>query len=647
MSQIFKRVDLSAYAPEEYKEKPVKGIVFSGDRNDYPDKLLDLYLKSAKHNALINGKINFIIGNGFSIKNKNLNPEQQNIVKAFLASPNPYEDANDLLNKVAADFELFNGFYLEVIWGLNQQPVSVSHVGYNKVRTDEELNYFYVLENWGTSAKIDKAEKIPAFDPENKVGKQMIFYKKYTAGGKVYAIPDYIGALKYIEIDKEISNFHLNNLNNNFWGGFMISFNDGKPSEDAARTIERKINDKWGGTNNAGRMFITFHDSKENAPTIDAIPTSDLPDQFNLLNDQVQNELFVAHRITSPLIFGIREAGSLGNRNELIDAYELFKNIYASDRQNIICSVFNYILSFKGVDDALEIKQLEPITAQLSEQTLLAVSTKDEMRAIAGLAPLPDTTQGSQQQLINAINQLSPLVANKVLESMSADEIRAIVGLMPITPAAPAPAPAASFNAHDFDFNIFSQYGEDADNYEVLKAEIFDFQNFEEVVKSEAQLFASQYDDLDKSILKILKDDPNIPAGDIADKVDATEELVSERLNYLTEKGLIKVDRGIRKIGDNVDDYIKSTEGFLEVKYQYEKNPKFSGPAKLPTTRDFCAYMLDNPKLFSREEIDTISNITGRNVWELRGGFYTDAKTGLTYPFCRHIWMQKLVKRKS
>jgi hypothetical protein len=56
--------------------------------------------------------------------------------------------------------------------------------------------------------------------------------------------------------------------------------------------------------------------------------------------------------------------------------------------------------------------------------------------------------------------------------------------------------------------------------------------------------------------------------------------------------------------------------------------------------------MLDNPRLFSRDEIDAISNITGRNVWELRGGFYTDKKTNITYPFCRHIWMQKLVKRK-
>ena len=644
MSQIFKRVDLSAVAPEEYKEKPVKGIVTAGERNDYPDKLLELYYKSAKHNALVNGKVNFVVGGGLQAENKNLNPEQLNIVNQFISSPNPYEDGNDLLNKVAADFELFNGFYLEVIWGYNQKPVSVAHVPYQEIRTNEDQSLYYRLENWNSSFKLDKAEVIPAFDPENKNGKQIIFYKKYTAGGKVYAIPDYIGALKYIEIDKEISNFHLQNLNNNFWGGFMISFNDGKPSEDAARSIERKINDKWGGTNNAGRMFITFHDSKENAPTIDAIPTSDLPEQFNMLNEQVSTELFVAHRITSPLIFGIREAGSLGNRNELIEAYELYKNIYVSDRQASICSVFNYILSFHGVDNAVSIKPLEPIKAQLSEAALLQVSTKDEMRAIAGLDPLPDTTQGSQQQLINAINQLSPLVANKVLESMSANEIRAIVGLMPVTE--PTPATPSAFSSEDFDYTIFGQYGEVADNYEVISSEVFKYQSLSDTIIAEAELFASQYDDLDKAILKVLKDDPNMPAADIASNVDAAEDLVSERLNYLTEKGLIKVDRGLRKLGDNVDDYIKSTEGFLEVKYQYEKNPKFSGAAKLPTTRDFCAYMLDNPRLFSRDEIDAISNITGRNVWELRGGFYTDKKTNITYPFCRHIWMQKLVKRK-
>ena len=644
MSQIFKRVDLSAVAPEEYKEKPVKGIVTAGERNDYPDKLLELYYKSAKHNALVNGKVNFVVGGGLQVENKNLNPEQLNIVNQFISSPNPYEDGNDLLNKVAADFELFNGFYLEVIWGYNQKPVSVAHVPYQEIRTNEDQSLYYRLENWGSSFKLDKAEVIPAFDPENKNGKQIIFYKKYTAGGKVYAIPDYIGALKYIEIDKEISNFHLQNLNNNFWGGFMISFNDGKPSEDAARSIERKINDKWGGTNNAGRMFITFHDSKENAPTIDAIPTSDLPEQFNMLNEQVSTELFVAHRITSPLIFGIRESGSLGNRNELIEAYELYKNIYVADRQASICSVFNYILSFHGVDNAVSIKPLDPIKAQLSEAALLQVSTKDEMRAIAGLDPLPDTTQGSQQQLINAINQLSPLVANKVLESMSANEIRAIVGLMPVTE--PAPATPSAFSSEDFDYTIFGQYGEVADNYEVISSEVFKYQSLSDTIIAEAELFASQYDDLDKAILKVLKDDPNMPAADIASNVDAAEDLVSERLNYLTEKGLIKVDRGLRKLGDNVEDYIKSTEGFLEVKYQYEKNPKFSGASKLPTTRDFCAYMLDNPRLFSRDEIDAISNITGRNVWELRGGFYTDKKTNITYPFCRHIWMQKLVKRK-
>jgi hypothetical protein len=177
MSQIFKRVDLSAVAPEEYKEKPVKGIVTAGERNDYPDKLLELYYKSAKHNALVNGKVNFVVGGGLQVENNNLNPEQLNIINQFISSPNPYEDGNDLLNKVAADFELFNGFYLEVIWGYNQKPVSVAHLPYQEIRTNEDKDKFYRLENWGSSFKLDKAEVIPAFDPENKNGKQILFYK--------------------------------------------------------------------------------------------------------------------------------------------------------------------------------------------------------------------------------------------------------------------------------------------------------------------------------------------------------------------------------------------------------------------------------------------------------------------------------------
>jgi hypothetical protein len=49
----------------EYREKRGKGYIEFGEKNDYPSYLLSLYNKSAKHNAIVKGKVNYIIGNGW------------------------------------------------------------------------------------------------------------------------------------------------------------------------------------------------------------------------------------------------------------------------------------------------------------------------------------------------------------------------------------------------------------------------------------------------------------------------------------------------------------------------------------------------------------------------------------------------------
>jgi hypothetical protein len=49
----------------DYKEKKGVGYYEYGHLNDYPEYLLELYKKSAKHQALIKGKINYICGNGW------------------------------------------------------------------------------------------------------------------------------------------------------------------------------------------------------------------------------------------------------------------------------------------------------------------------------------------------------------------------------------------------------------------------------------------------------------------------------------------------------------------------------------------------------------------------------------------------------
>ena len=73
----------------EYKEKKGEGYMQYGQNNDYPQYLLDLFNKSAKHNAIIRGKVNYIVGNGWAGE------------QAIVQKVNREETLNDLTKKVA------------------------------------------------------------------------------------------------------------------------------------------------------------------------------------------------------------------------------------------------------------------------------------------------------------------------------------------------------------------------------------------------------------------------------------------------------------------------------------------------------------------------------------------------------------------
>jgi hypothetical protein len=278
--------------------------------------------------------------------------------------------------------------------------------------------------------QLNQIEQIPAFDPENRIGKQLFYYRVYSAGVKVYPLPEYLGGTAYIELDVEIANFHVNNIKNNFWGSYLINFPNGIPTPEESDAIERQMKMKFGGTDNAGRFLVNFSDSPETKPELTPLTPSDLDKQFDILNKTVQQEIFVAHRVTSPMLFGVKTEGQLGGRAEMIESYEIFKATYVEDRVQRIERGINYLASFNGVT-GLKLQPTEPIAEQLTEMALLQIATKDELREKAGLPVLETEELGGARLVADAINALSPLVANKVLESMSPNEIRALAALPP------------------------------------------------------------------------------------------------------------------------------------------------------------------------------------------------------------------------
>jgi len=52
-------------------------------------------------------------------------------------------------------------------------------------------------------------------------------------------------------------------------------------------------------------------------------------------------------------------------------------------------------------------------------------------------------------------------------------------------------------------------------------------------------------------------------------------------------------------------------------------------------------------KIYSREDINMMSVEEDRNVWSLRGGWYTNPNTGVAQPQCRHTWRQVIVRERN
>ena len=630
-------VNFSEYSKPKFIEKKNQEWVSYGEDNKYPNHLLDLLNTSAKHNAIVNGKANFIAGKGIYFKDET----KQDLADKEINRAG--ETINDILDKVALDLEAFGGCYLEVIYNPFGVATSLYHIDYIKVRSNADNSFFYVSDEWTTKQKPTDIEAIAAFDPKNRSGKQIIYLKEYRPGVNTYTLPSYHGALNYIELDVAVSEFHLNAIHNGLMPSKLISFNNGVPSVEEQGKIERQIKDKFAGEKNAGKFIINFNNDPAKAPTILDLSASDLDKQFDLLNRTIQQEIFSGHRVTSPVLFGIAQEGALGSRNEMREAYEIFQNTYINGKQQFIERWFAYILPLFEINDEFYIQQTEPLGFEFSETIIAQNMTQDEIREKLGLLPMQN--QSANQDIVNSINSLPDDIAAKVLENMTPAELRSLVGLNPIVEV----TAREQFSAEDDDkaIQIFSEYGESKSEYQVLKSRRVQFgddlQPMEHQEFADVDIIITQ---VQSGILDLIQKDPLISASQIADALKVDAQMVAGTIASMEKNGLLQ-SQEIDKNGAIVISRTLTEEGKIQkrarkplanisIRYSYE------GP-KDNKNRPFCARLLELEKLYSRAEIEQVSQRLGYSVWQRRGGFYYNPRTKVTTPYCRHRWVEQLV----
>jgi hypothetical protein len=668
-----------------------------GFANEYPYYLLDNYRRSSKHNAIVNGKVNYIMGGGWQA-GEDLTVEQQARFIKFFDGMSSTEDLNDITEKLVLDLELFNGFAVAVTWSKLGTIAKMEHVPFEKIRVDKEEKMFQVADWYNDDMmqlfpKVGDIEKIPAFDPENRLGKQLFYYRVYAAGVKHYPLPEYIGGNAWIEADVQVANFHNNNLRNNFWGGYLINFNNGIPTPEEQGDIERQIKRKFSGTDNAGRFVVTFNDDAAKAPTLEPLTPSDMDKQFEILNKAIQQEIFIAHRVTNPMLFGVKTEGQLGGRNELVEGYELFKATYVNDRVRKVERMINYLGSFNGVE-GMELIPVEPITERLSEQALLQIMTQDELREKAGLQPLekpadvvgpnpqPDEQPQSVEQLSSNDNikklsgreyqnlmrivrqymqdKITLEMARTMLSAgfgLSAQEIDTMLGVQAQEFSEPqwGEEDDEDYGWGDEEFKVLevvaSKFGCHADDYHVMHSKPMRFDsNIDENIRLAFAELGEEEVELDKKIEAYRKKNRDASVEEMAKEFGVSKAKVAKRVAYLITKDRYPISRAVDNIAEqNLPKNVKEVaEPVLEVRYKYSWATGFSNKDK-GSSRQFCKVMLDlagQGKVYTREDIDGISAIMGYSVWNRRGGWY-HTPSGVNRPQCRHVWEQQLVIRKG
>jgi DNA-binding MarR family transcriptional regulator len=343
-----------------------------------------------------------------------------------------------------------------------------------------------------------------------------------------------------------------------------------------------------------------------------------------------------------------------------VDAYKLFDlNEIKPDQQHFE-ELFNYFAAINGSIDAYEIETLDVPEPTLSEAALIQAATNDELREILGL-PILDVTKTEGQKLAEEIGKLSPLVANKVLSSLSQEEIRSMIGLGGVVNAMPDEGVEINAFAKEWakDIEIFAEFGESADDFIELSSR--SVQLFEDVEIFERTLESVELELIDEGrqkfaeieantpeenkVLEYVKKNPISTKANIARETGLTESQVETIINTLKRNSVLSLVEGAWSINnkrpskalvDRIADEIKS----LEVKYKY------TGP-KDSKNREFCAALLDLNKVYTRKEIDTISRRVGYNVWNKRGGWQTIKGTDIHLPFCRHTWNSVLTQKKK
>lgn len=351
-------VSLSTYNKPKVVEDKRKDWVAYGEDNNYYQYLIDLFTGSTTQNAIINGISNLIYGKGLDALDSSTKTNEYAALRSLFS--------NSCLRKVSLDLKLLGEASFQVLYK-DGAVVKGEHFPRQTLRAekcneDGDIEAYYYYHDWGKLKPSSKPKRIAAFGYGNGREPEIKIVKKYVSGYDYYCPVDYQGSVAYAELESEIADYLVNDVKSGFSGTKIINFNNGVPDREKQLQVKNEVLNKLTGARGE-KVIVAFNNNADSKTTIDDVPLNDAPAHYEYLSNECASKLMVAHRITSPLLLGIRSGNNgLGNNaDEIKTASLLFQNITIKPYQDLIIDAIDDILAVNGISLKLYFKTLQPL----------------------------------------------------------------------------------------------------------------------------------------------------------------------------------------------------------------------------------------------------------------------------------------------
>ena len=357
MSNNLHFVELGKYSAPTIVENSREEWIDYGKDNEYYNFLIDLYNNSTTHHAIVNAIIKLVYGKGIDATDSRIKPnEYAQMMMLF---------RKDVLRKIIADYKLLGQFALQLIYNKKKDAIiKVEHVPIQLLRAEKcnekgEITAYYYSDNWAEYKKFEP-KRIPSFGFGDKT-LEILYCGNYTVGQKYYSNVDYTGAIPYIKLEDNISDFLINDVENGFSGTKVVNFNNGVPDEEKQSLIVSNVTKKLTGQNGL-KVIVAFNSDETKRTTVDNIPLDNAPEHYAYLSEEARGKIMLGHGVTSGLLFGVPTAnGFSANADEIKNASTLFDNMVIRPIQEVIIDCLDKILAFNKVNLNLYFKTLQPL----------------------------------------------------------------------------------------------------------------------------------------------------------------------------------------------------------------------------------------------------------------------------------------------